>query len=48
LKSRGGTGEALYTGGGIAMAGLHHFQTLIATEDRHYVSADGRLFAFTF
>ena len=45
---RGDTGEALYRGGGIAMAGLHHFQTLIATEDRLYVSADGRLFAFAF
>jgi len=45
---RGDTGEALCTGGGIAMAGLHHFQTLIATEDRLYVSGDGRLFAFAF
>jgi hypothetical protein len=31
-----------------AMAGLHHFQTLIATKDRLYVGADGQVYAFTF
>jgi PQQ enzyme repeat len=45
---KGDTGETLYTGDGVAMAGLHHFQTLIATDDRLYVSADGRIFAFAF
>jgi hypothetical protein len=30
------------------MAGLHHFQTLIATRDHLYVGADGRIYAFGF
>ena len=29
-----------------AMRGLHHFQTLIAAEDRLYVAADGAIYAF--
>jgi hypothetical protein len=47
---RGDTGEPLYTGGGPedAMPGLHHFQDLLATSDRLYVGADGRLYAFAF
>ena len=47
---RGDTGEPLFTGGeaGDAMAGLRHFQTLIAIGDRLYVGADGRLYAFSF
>jgi hypothetical protein len=47
---RGDTGEPLFTGGGSAelMTGLRHFQTLIAAEDRLYVAADGRVYAFTF
>lgn len=47
---RGDTGEPLFTGGGDAelMTGLHRFQTLIAAEDRLYVAADGRVYAFTF
>jgi hypothetical protein len=47
---RGDTGEPLFTGGGSAevMTGLHHFQTLIAAEDRLYVAADGRIYAFIF
>jgi len=45
---RGDSGEELFAGGGIRMPGLHHFQALIATEDRLYVGADGRLFAFAF
>ena len=28
--------------------GLRHFQTLIATEDRLYVAADGSIYAFRF
>ena len=47
---RGDTGEPLFTGGGPgdAMTGLRHFQTLLATADRLYVGADGRLYAFAF
>jgi hypothetical protein len=30
------------------MRGLHHFQTLIAIDDRLYVAADGTIYAFTF
>ena len=30
------------------MRGLHHFQTLIAAEDRLYVAADGAIYAFAF
>jgi hypothetical protein len=47
---RGDTGEPLFAGGGSAelMMGLHHFQTLIAAEDRLYVAADGRVYAFAY
>jgi len=47
---KGETGEPLFAGGGRneAMAGLHHFQTLIATEERLYVGADERIYAFGF
>jgi hypothetical protein len=47
---KGDTGEPLFTGGGNAelMTGLHHFQTLIAVEERLYVAADGRIYAFAF
>ena len=30
------------------MRGLHHFQTLIAAQDRLYVAADGTVYAFAF
>ena len=30
------------------MRGLHHFQTLIASDDRLYIAADGTVFAFAF
>ena len=30
------------------MRGLHHFQTLIAADDRLYVAADGAIYAFSF
>ncbi len=30
------------------MRGLHHFQTLIASDDRLYVAADGTVYAFAF
>jgi hypothetical protein len=46
---KGDTGEPLLPGGADpAMTGLHHFQTLIATRDRLYVGADGRVYAFAF
>ena len=45
---RGDTGEPLFTGPSQAMAGLHHFQTLIATEQRLYVGADEGIYAFAF
>ena len=45
---RGDTGEPLFTGPPQAMTGLRHFQTLIAIEDRLYVTADGRIYAFRF
>jgi outer membrane protein assembly factor BamB len=44
---RGDTGERLFTSDDV-MAGLHHFRTLIATEDRLYVGADGHIYAFRF
>ena len=43
---RGDTGEPIFTGQ--AMSGLRHFQTLIASQDRLYVGADGRVYAFAF
>jgi outer membrane protein assembly factor BamB len=43
---RGDTGEPIYTSE--PMRGLRHFQTLIATQDRLYVGADGRVYAFDF
>jgi outer membrane protein assembly factor BamB len=45
---RGDTGQLLFTGPSQAMVGLRHFQTLIATEDRLYVAADGTIYAFVF
>lgn len=41
---RGDTGEPLFTGP--PMAGLRHFQAPIAAENRLYVAADGRIYAF--
>jgi hypothetical protein len=43
---KGDTGDQLVATP--AMAGLRHFQTLIATRDRLYVGADGRVYAFAF
>lgn len=47
---KGDTGEPLFGAAGAAeaMAGLRRFQTLIATEDRLYVGADGWVYAFSF
>jgi len=46
---RGDTGEPVFTGGGAPeqMQGLHAFATVIATDGRIFVAADGRLYAFT-
>ena len=44
---RGDDGEPLATAP-VTMRGLHHFQTLIAAEDRLYVAADGTIYAFAF
>ena len=41
---RGDTGEKLFASP--PLAGLRHFQTLIAADDRLFVGADGRLYAF--
>jgi hypothetical protein len=41
---RGDTGAPLFESQ--PLAGLRHFQTLIATPDRLYVGADGRVYAF--
>jgi PQQ enzyme repeat len=43
---RGDTGEPILTSE--PLSGLRHFQTLIATQDRLYVGADGRIYAFSF
>ena len=43
---RGDTGARLFRSA--PLAGLRHFQTLIATPGRLYVGADGRLYAFSF
>ena len=44
---RGDNGAPLFTGGS-TMAGLRHFQTLIATKERLFVGADGRVYSFRF
>jgi len=41
---RGDTGQALFTSP--PLAGLRHFQTLIAANNRLFVGADGRLYTF--
>ena len=41
---RGDTGERLFASA--PLAGLRHFQTLIAADDRLFVGADGRLYGF--
>jgi hypothetical protein len=43
---KGDTGEGLFTSE--PLKGLRHFQTLIATQDRLYVGADGQVYAFMF
>jgi hypothetical protein len=43
---RGDTGQPIFTSE--PMAGLRRFQTPIATQDRLYVGADGRIYAFAY
>ena len=43
---RGDTGARLFASA--PLAGLRHFQTLIAAGNRLYIGADGRLYAFSF
>jgi hypothetical protein len=47
---RGDSGAVLFGGGGPGdqMTGLHHLQTLLATDARLYIGADRRLYAFSF
>jgi hypothetical protein len=42
------TGAAIFTGGGATLSGLHNFQTLISANDRLYVAADNKVYAFTY
>jgi hypothetical protein len=41
-------GQVVFAGSGSGMSGLHHFQTMLATQKRFYVAGDGKVFAFTF
>jgi hypothetical protein len=41
------TGATVFSGTGTVMSGLHHFQTILATEKRFYVAGDGKVFAFS-
>ena len=45
---RGDTGEQIFGQDSDLLSGLHHFQTLIASEDYLYIGADGRIYAFRF
>lgn len=41
-------GQAVFSGSGTTMSGLHHFQTILATRKRFYVAGDSNVFAFSF
>ena len=41
-------GKVVFSGGNAVMSGLHHFQTILATDRRFYVAADNKVYAFTF
>jgi outer membrane protein assembly factor BamB len=45
---RADTGAAVFTGGGPSdvMAGLRHFATILASDDRLFIAGDGRVYAF--
>ena len=42
------TGTAVFTGGGQAMQGLRHFETILAANSHLYVAGNGTLYAYTF
>ncbi|HTT97334.1 MAG TPA: hypothetical protein VMF58_04750 [Rhizomicrobium sp.] len=42
------TGQPVFTDTGPAMAGLHRFQTIVATQSRFYIAADNTVYAFAF
>ena len=42
------TGQAVFSGAGTSMTGLHHFETILATQSRLYVGADNSVYAFKF
>jgi len=42
------TGQVVFSGAGTTMAGLHHFQTILATQRRLYVAADNTVYSFAF
>jgi hypothetical protein len=42
------TGAAVFGGTGTTMSGLHHYQTLIATDKRFYVAGDNKVYSFKF
>ncbi len=41
------TGATVFSGSGTAMNGLHHFQTILATQKRFYVAGDGKVYALS-
>ena len=42
------TGRTVFDGGGQSMSGLRHFETILAADQRFYVAATGRIYAFAF
>ena len=41
-------GSVVFSGSGTSMSGLHHFQTILATDKRFYVAGDNNVYAFKF
>jgi outer membrane protein assembly factor BamB len=41
------TGAVVFSGTGTNMSGLHHYQTILATDKRFYVAGDNKVFAFS-
>jgi hypothetical protein len=42
------SGQVVFSGAGTTMSGLHHFQTILATQRRFYVAADHTVYSFAF
>jgi len=40
-------GQVVFSGTGTNMTGLHHYQTILATDKRFYVAGDNKVFAFS-